>query len=166
MPVPNLVTFGHSYALDFVYPLKQILVAIYQDPRWHYGWQQLNRRHVQRPFGGIIQNVYSFGDFHHLPAVMQKALFDKSVGKPGSDTVGKTAFAEFINSAHESVTSTIVTDICSPSRWSPTISWLLDKHEVWHSQQWACGVFTIAMPLERLDNKEQATFDEKDGYPG
>ena len=60
--------------------------------------------------------MYSFGDFHHLPAVMQKALFDKSVGKPGSDTVGKTAFAEFINSAHESVTSTIVTDICAPSR--------------------------------------------------
>jgi len=62
-----------------------------------------------RPWGGL-PIVYSLGDSAQLPAVLMKALHDKSPARPGtSDSVGKIAIQNFLNPVDiTKATSTVV----------------------------------------------------------
>ena len=62
----------------------------------NYHQFQLTEEMYSRPWGGI-PFVYSMGDSQQLPPVAQKASYDISVARGGSDQLGKNAYYELLN---------------------------------------------------------------------
>ncbi len=68
----------------------------------------LRKAMYERPWGGVPQ-VYSLGDTAQLPPVMQKPLYEESVGVAGtSDALGRTTIADLFDPIDEEDTKSYV----------------------------------------------------------